>query len=88
MGVMTAAQVLESSLSGLVDELGTRLSQIGRAELAEAMEPLAVAMRDASTEADADRLARTAFDLCRLLYSNGRSAEGLPLGKTILDAAE
>ena len=86
MGVMPIAQVPDSKLPGLVAELGARLSEIGRSELAEAMEPLARAMRDAPA-AEAGSLARTAFDLCRRLYSNGRSAEGLALAHAILDNA-
>lgn len=87
MGVMATAQVLAPSFSGLVDELGGRLSQVGRAELAEALEPLASAMRGACGPDEADGLARTAFDLCRRLFANGRSAEGLPLARAILDNA-
>jgi putative two-component system response regulator len=79
--------MLQSDIPGLVRELDGRLSQIGRAELAEALEPLAAAMRDAATREEAESVAQGAFDLCRRLYANGRSAEGLPLAQAILDNA-
>ena len=87
MGVMVAGQVLESSFAGLVNELGGRLSHIGRAELADALQPLVAAMREAKASAEADKVARVAFDLCRRLHANGRSPEGLPLARAILDNA-
>lgn len=87
MGAMAAAQALDFPLAGLVNELGGRLSHIGRSELAEAMEPLAAAMRDAASAEDARAIAKAAFDLCRGLYANGRSAEALPLARAILDNA-
>ena len=87
MGAMLSAQVLESGFAGLVSELGGRLSHIGRTELAEALEPLVGAMRAAAGAAEAAPLSRSAFDFCRRLYVNGRSAEGLPLANAILDNA-
>jgi len=86
MGVMAAA-TLQPDLSELVSGLEGRLTQIGRAELAEALEPLAQAMREATGPEAAASAARTAFDLCRRLYANGRSADGLTLARAILDNA-
>jgi putative two-component system response regulator len=87
MGVMASA-VLESQLSGLVSDLGSRLSHIGRAELAEALEPLVEAVRTATSAEDTAAVAKTAFDLCRRLYANGRSAEGLPVARSLLEHAD
>jgi putative two-component system response regulator len=85
MGVMAA--ILQSDFSARVGDLEGRLSQIGRAELAQALEPLIGAMQEASSAESAASAARTAFDFCRRLYANGRSAEGLPLARAILDGA-
>jgi len=86
MGV-TVAETVETDLPALVAALEGRLSQIGRAELAEALQPLIEAMREATGAEAAAQAARTAFDFCRRLYANGRSAEGLPLAGAILDGA-
>ena len=85
MGVMAAT--VQFDLSALVADLEGRLSRIGRAELAEALQPVIDAMRDAPGPEAAAAAARTAFDFCRRLYGNGRSAEGLTLARAILDNA-
>src|SRR5437763_7053939 len=86
MGVM-AAETFRSDLSAPVAELEGRLQHIGRAELAEVLQPLIEAVRGVGDGDGAAAQAKIAFDVCRRLYANGRSAEGLTLARAILDTA-
>src|SRR5690242_14100537 len=82
-----AAGIVETQVRELVATLQGRLSEIGRAELAESMLPLAQALASASTAEEANAVAFTAFDLCRRLYANARSGDAMPLARAILQNA-
>jgi putative two-component system response regulator len=82
-----ATATVESSVKELVAGLEGRLAQIGRAELAEALQPLGQAIAESGGAEQANELARIAFGLCGRLYVNARSGDGLPLARAILGKA-
>ncbi|HXF80566.1 MAG TPA: HD domain-containing phosphohydrolase [Usitatibacter sp.] len=65
----------------------SRLSQLGRIELAEALGGLADRLEEALPEAEAGAAIDAALATCRALYSVGRSAEAIDLARAALSQA-
>lgn len=68
-------------------EAGTRLSVLGRAELAEALGPAIDRLHEKLPDAEAGPVVEAALALCRRLYANARSGDALPLARAVLAQA-
>jgi putative two-component system response regulator len=60
------------------------IPEIGRAELAAALVPLIARLHEALGAREREELCVYGMKLCRLLYSNARSGDALPLAKAVL----
>jgi putative two-component system response regulator len=85
MSEASVASISSPAIPGVYD---VRLAQLGRVELAEALEPLIARLHERLPAVDAVQLGEHSLGLCRQLYGNARSGDALPVARAVLAQAE